>query len=123
VPIIVTVDHIRREVTAVCVGPITLADAMSQLQHETRERGLGYRKFIDTRGSGFEMSLKDARQVAEVLRAISREHWLGPAAVVVSSDAIFETTQQVEKMVQSFCEVRAFRDEKAAREWLASRPI
>jgi SpoIIAA-like len=122
-PVIVTVDHSRREVSAVCVGPITLSDSLSQLKHEARERGLSYRKIVDTRGSGFELNAKEAQQIAEALRELSQEHRIGPAAVVVSSDAILEMTRAMSKLVESFCEVRAFRDEKEARVWLASRAI
>jgi hypothetical protein len=122
-PVIVTVDHTRREVSAVCVGPITLSDAMSHVEHETREGGLGYRKFVDTRGSGFQMSAEEARQVAEALRVQSRGNAIGPAAVVVSSDAIFEIVRTLGKLVEGFAEIRPFRDEKEARQWLASRPI
>lgn len=122
-PVIVTVGHKRHAVRGVCIGPVTLSDALSHVAHEAREHGLGYRKFVDTRGSGFELSVDDLQQIAEALREQSKEHALGPAAIVVSSDATFETLQALGRLVEGFFEMRVFRDEKEARQWLASRPI
>jgi len=122
-PVIVTVDHEHQAVSGVCIGPVTLSDALSHVAHEVRERGLSYRKFVDTRGSGFQLNVDDLQQIAEVLREQSKEHVLGPAAIMVSSDAVLEMVQALGKLVETFLEMRAFRDEKEARQWLASRPI
>ncbi len=122
-PVIVTVDHERREVISVCLGSITLTDALGHMEREERERGLSYPKFVDARGSGFQIGEDEARQIAEALRTLAKVHRLGPAAVLVSSDSVFEATELVGKQAEGVCEIRAFRDEKEAREWLHSRPI
>jgi hypothetical protein len=122
-PIILTIDHQRHEVKAVCVGPIRLSDSMAHLEREAREHGLSYRKLMDTRGSGFEISEDETRTVAHTLRELSKKNAIGPAAVVVSSEAIFEMTQMITRLTEDCCQIRAFRDEKEAREWLASQPI
>lgn len=122
-PIIVTIDHERREVKAVCVGPVSLSDSLAHLEREAREHGLSYRKLVDTRGSGFEMNEDETRQVADALRELSKKNAMGPAAVVVSSEAIFKMTQMIASLTEDCCQVRAFHDEREAREWLASQPI
>jgi hypothetical protein len=122
-PVIVTVDHERREVTAVCVGPVTLADTMIHLEREVREKGVSYRKLFDTRGSGFDISEQEAQQIADALRARSKEVKIGPAAMVVSSDKVFDLTLRVSELAADVCRIRPFRDEAEARAWLAAQPI
>jgi len=122
-PVLVTVDHERREVTAVCVGPVTLADTMTLLDREVREEGVGYRKLFDTRGSGFEITEDEAHEIADALRARSKGSKIGPAAMVVSSDAIFELTLLIGRLTADVCKIRPFRGVPEARAWLASVEI
>ncbi len=120
-PLIVAVDHDRREVNVVAVGPVTFADALSHLEHEVREGGLGYRKFVDARGAGVLVSLEENLEIAERMRAYSREMQLGPVAFVVSSDAAFDAITALAELVENVCAMGVFRDEREARAWLGAR--
>ena len=122
-PVIVTVDHERQQVTAICVGPVTLADTITHLDREVREKGVGSRKLFDTRGSGFEINEEDVQRIADALHARSKEAKIGPAAMVVSSDRLFDLTLLVSKLTADVCRIRPFRDEAEARKWLAAQPI
>jgi hypothetical protein len=122
-PIIVAVDHDRREVNVVAIGPVTFADALNQLDHELRGGGLGYRKFIDARGAGVLISPEENLELAEMMRAHSREVPLGPGAFLVSSDAAFQAIGGLAERVADVCAMKVFRDEQEARAWLAAQPI
>jgi hypothetical protein len=122
-PVIVAVDHDRRKVDVVAIGPVTFADALSQLEHEVRHGGLSYPKFVDARGVGVLVTAEDQVQIAERLRAYSREIRPGPVAFVVSSDATFDAINVLAKLLENVCAMGVFRDEREAREWLASQPI
>lgn len=120
-PVIVAVDHDRREVTVVAVGPVTFADALSHLEHEARGSGLGYRKFVDARGAGVLVSLEENVEIAERMRAYSREIQLGPVAFVVSSEAAFDAITALAELVENVCAMGVFRGEREARAWLRTR--
>ena len=119
--VIVAVDHGRREVNVVAVGPVTFADALSYLEHEVRRGGLGYRQFVDARGAGVLVSLEENLEIAERMRGYSRDMQLGPVAFVVSSDTAFEAITVLAELVENVCAMGVFRDEREARAWLRAR--
>jgi hypothetical protein len=120
-PVIVAVDHDRREVNVVAIGPVTLADALSHLEHEVRLGGLGYAKLVDARGAGVLVTPEEQFEIAERMRAFSREMQLGPVAFVVSSDAAFDAISVLAELVENVCAMGVFRDEPRARAWLTAR--
>jgi len=85
-----SVDHDRREVTEVAIGPVTSVDALQHLEHEVRHEGSGYAKFVDLRGAGVLVTREENIENADRTRAYSREVRLGPIAFVVSSEAAQE---------------------------------
>ena len=122
VPIIVKVDHQRKEIESLAVGPITYADVESHLKMECRLQGLAYPELLDARGAGILLTPAEIRQVVAFLRKLGEEHLLGPTAVVVSNDTAFGLVRMFEVLLEDVCEVRPFREEGEAREWLAALP-
>jgi hypothetical protein len=49
VPVILNVDHERKEVDAVAIGPVLYADVEDHLLTERHFGGLPYKEFIDAR--------------------------------------------------------------------------
>jgi hypothetical protein len=121
VPVIVSIDHDHFEVNVVAIGPVTFADALHQLEHEVRLGGLAYRKFVDVRGAGVLVSREENVEIAERMRAYSRDVQLGPVAFVVSSEAASEAIHVLIELVENVCEMRVFRGEREARTWLSAR--
>jgi len=119
-PIIVAIDHEHRQVNVVAIGPVTLADALQQLEHESRGGGLGYPKFIDVRGAGVLITPDEEREVAARMRELNRKTPFGPMAFVVSSDETAGAIGLLAQLVKDVFPLRVFRDEKEAREWLAA---
>jgi hypothetical protein len=68
-PIIMKVDHERKEVDCVAVGPISYADVVNHLLMERNFKGLAYREFIDARGAGLLWTPEQARQIVGLHRA------------------------------------------------------
>jgi stage II sporulation SpoAA-like protein len=120
-PIITGVDHDRHEVNVLAVGPVTVDDVLEHLQHQKREHGLSYPKLVESRGAEVPIELTDFQQITELTRALSLESPIGPTAVVVSSVSDLEALRVLEGMMQSFCEIKAFRNEAEARAWLRER--
>jgi hypothetical protein len=119
-PIIVTVDHARREVHAIAVGPVSYEDIERHLLQERNWKSLSYRELIDARGAGPTFAPADVRRIVEVLRNLSREAPLGRTAIVVSSDYAFGLLRMLEMLVEDVCHVRPFLDEQEARIWSAT---
>ncbi len=117
-PLITGVDHERREVSVVAIGPVSVDDVLEHLLHQKREHGLGYPKLVETRGAGIPTDLADFQKITEMVRLLSLEGPIGPAAVVVSSDADLEAMRVLDDMLKNFCDVETFRDEAEARAWL-----
>lgn len=120
-PIIFTVDHQRHDVRAVAIGPVTFDDVRRHILQERHWRGLSYPEFFDARGAGIALSPSEVRKLVEMLRTLASETRLGPTAVLVSSDQAFGVFRMIEMLVEDVCEVKPFRDEAAARAWLASK--
>jgi hypothetical protein len=117
-PLITGVDHKRREVTVQAIGPVSVDDVHEHVQHMKREGGLAYPRIVDSRGAGIPGDPGDFQKLADMLRGLSLEGAIGPAAIVVSSDADIERMRVLEGMLASYCEVKAFRSEAEARAWL-----
>jgi hypothetical protein len=117
-PLITGVDHKRREVSVVAIGPVNVDDVRELLLHQKREGGLGYPKLVESRGAEIPSDPADLQQITEILRELSLEGPIGPAAIMVSSEADQEGIRVLEGMLHSFCNVKAFRDEAEARAWL-----
>lgn len=117
-PLITGVDHFRREVKVVAIGPVSVDDVLEHLFHQKREGGLGYPTLVDLRGAGVPTAPADLQQITEVLRDLGRDGPIGPAAVVVSSDANLDLMRVLEDMQRNLRKVKMFRDEAEARAWL-----
>ena len=115
------VDHEHREVNAVAMGSVTYAHAHAHMKRELREHARGYRKYVDFRGAGIQISLAEIRQIVEQLREVAQKKKLGPTAVVVSSDQAYGMMRMLEMLVEDVCEIRPFREEAEARAWLEAR--
>ncbi len=120
-PVIVGVDHEHRQVNAVAMGSVTYADAKTHMQLEVREHARGYRKFVDFRGAGIQISPSEIRQIVDGLRDLAQDEKFGPTAVVVSSDQAYGMMRMLEMLVEDVCEIRPFREEAEARAWLETR--
>lgn len=120
-PILSSVDHGKHEIESVAVGPITFADVRDHILREKEWEGLPYREFVEGRGAGVQLSPEEIRQVVELLRSLKDGSTLGPTAILVSTEYVFGLMRMLEMLVEDVCEIRVFRDERLAREWLASR--
>jgi hypothetical protein len=119
-PILLSVDHKRKEVDAVAIGPVTYADVENHLMMERHFKGLAYREFIDARGTGSLLTPAEIRQIVGVIRRLGQESTLGPTAILVSSDIAFGIVRMLEMLVEDVAKIKPFRDEKEARAWLAT---
>ncbi|MBZ5696273.1 MAG: hypothetical protein LAN36_13040 [Acidobacteriia bacterium] len=117
-PIITKVDHERREVQAIAVGPVSYADVEEHIVQQRRLDSVSYREFLDGRGAGLSLSPAEVRRIVELLREMSREAPLGRTAVLVPSDYAFGMVRMLEMLLEEVFELRPFRDEQEARAWL-----
>lgn len=117
-PIILDVDHNRREVHSVALGPVSYADVENHLLTERHFGGLAYKELIDARGAGIVFTPAQARKIVELLRSLGRSSGLGPTAVLVDNDLAFGAMLIVEALTEDVAEVKPFRDETEARKWL-----
>ena len=115
-----SVDHERKEVDAVAIGPVTYADVENHLLTERYFGGLPYKEFIDARCVGILFTPAEGRQIVALLRRLGQGSKLGPTAVLVGTDVAFGLMRMLEILVEGFAKVKTFRDEQEAREWLAS---
>lgn len=120
-PVTLGVDHKQRQVNAVAMGSVTFADAQAHMQLETRENARAYRKYVDFRGAGIQISPAEIRQIVEQLREVAQKVKIGPTAVVVSTDQAYGMMRMLEMLVEDVCEIRPFREEAEARAWLEAR--
>lgn len=117
-PLITEVDHERREVRTIGVGPVTYADVKAHVFQEHRERGISYPELMDLSGSGIKFDPAETRKIVELLRDLSREEPMGRTAVIVSSDSVLGIANSMATLLEGICEVRVFRGEEEARNWL-----
>ncbi len=117
-PLITGVDHKLREVSVLAIGPVKVDDVREHVQHMKREGGLAYPRIVESRGAGIPADPADFQQLAEMLNDLSAEGPVGPAAIIVSSDADIEGMRVLEGLLAKTCEVKSFRNEADARAWL-----
>ena len=122
-PILSSVDHSKHHIESLAVGPITYADVHEHILREKQWEGLPYREFVEARGAGVQLSPADIRKIVDLLRSLKDGSKLGPTAIVVSTEYAFGLMRMLEMLVEDVCEIRVFRDERVAREWLASRQV
>jgi hypothetical protein len=120
-PIILNVDHERKEVHCVAVGPISFADVESHLASEKHFEGLAYKEFVDARGAGISFTPAEIRKIVDLLRGMARQSKLGPSAILVSGDLAYGILRMIEALVEDVCDIKPFRDEATARAWLAAQ--
>ena len=120
-PIILSVDHERKEVDATAVAPISYSDVENHLLAERHFGGLAYKEFIDARCAGILLTSVEIRKIVALLRSLGQESKLGPTAVLVSTDVAFGLMRMLQMFVDDVCEIRPFRDEQEARAWLATK--
>jgi hypothetical protein len=117
-PLITGVDHDRREVSVIAIGPVSVDDVLEFLLHQKREHGLSYPRLVDLRGAGIPTDPAGFERITEMVRNLSLEGPIGPAAIVVSSDADVDSMRVLEGMLQNFFAMKTFRGEGHARAWL-----
>jgi len=118
-PIHFIVNRTTHQIDAVAIGPIRYADVEQHLSWERQEHGLSCPEFVDARQAEINFTPKEVRQIVELLRKLGRDTELGPTAVLVSTEVAFGVIRMLEVLLEDVCAIRPFRDEPAARKWLA----
>lgn len=113
-----SVDAKQRLVTTVAQGTVSAADVREHLSSEQRDSALPFRELIDARHARVDLSSAEVREIVNLLRSLSLQHYLGPTAVVVSSPVAFGVMRMLENLVEDVCVVRAFRDFAQAETWV-----
>ena len=113
-----SVDVKLRLVTTVAEGIVSVADVREHLSSEHKDSALPFRELIDARHAWIDFSPADVRDVVNLLRSLSLQHFLGPTAVVVSSPIAFGVMRMLETLVEDVCVVRAFREFAQAENWV-----
>ncbi len=113
-----SVDAEQRLVTTVAEGAVSAADVREHLTIEQRDSALPFRELIDARHAWIDLSSAEVREIVNLLRSLSLQHYLGPTAVVVSSPVAFGVMRMLENLVEDVCVVRAFRDFAQAETWV-----
>ena len=113
-----SVDVKLRLVTTVAEGVVSVADVREHLSSEHKDSALPFRELIDARHAWIDFSPADVRDIVNLLRSLSLQHFLGPTAVVVSSPIAFGVMRMLETLVEDVCVVRAFREFAQAENWV-----
>lgn len=113
-----SVDVKLRLVTTVAEGIVSVADVREHLSSEHKDSALPFRELIDARHAWIDFSPADVRDIVNLLRSLSLQHFLGPTAVVVSSPIAFGVMRMLETLVEDVCVVRAFREFAQAENWV-----
>jgi hypothetical protein len=120
VPIILGVDHERRQVDSLAIGLIVYDDIKEHLLAKQFLKGFAYKEFIDARAANMRWGLNETMQIVDLVQSLTRESKLGPTAVLVLTDLNFGMLRILEATLEGVAEIRPFRDEQEARAWLAS---
>jgi adenosyl cobinamide kinase/adenosyl cobinamide phosphate guanylyltransferase len=120
-PIILGVDHERKQVDAVAVGPVTYADVENHLLAERYFGGTSYKEFVDARAAEARWTAREAQKIAELIRKLAAESKFGPTAVLVSNEVTFGMLRMLEILLEDTAELKPFRSEDEARAWLAPK--
>jgi ABC-type transporter Mla MlaB component len=113
-----SVDVKQRLVTTVAEGAVSAADVREHLSSEQRDSALLFRELIDARHAWIDFSAAEVREIVDILRSLSIQHYLGPTAVVVSSPVAFGVMRMLQNLVEDVCVVRPFRDFAQAESWV-----
>ena len=113
-----SVDMKQRLVTTVAEGMVSVADVREHLSSEQRDSALPFRELIDARHAWIDFSPAEVRELVDLLRSLSIQHYLGPTAVIVSSPVAFGVMRMLETLVKDVCVVRPFRDFAQAESWV-----
>ncbi len=84
-----SVDMKQRLVTTVAEGMVSVADVREHLSSEQRDSALPFRELIDARHAWIDFSPAEVRELVDLFRSLSLQHYLGPTGVVVSSPVAF----------------------------------
>jgi hypothetical protein len=120
-PITYHIDREQAHIHTVAEGRVTLRDVRAHLEEERGDRGLGFGEIVDARGATLALTPGEVRQIVALLRELGKRSALGPTAVLVSTDHAFGMLRMLETLVEDVCAIRPFRDEDAARAWLATQ--
>jgi len=113
-----SVDVQQRLVSTVAEGAVSAADVRKHLASEERDSALRFRELIDARRAWIDFSPAEVREIVDLLRSLSVQHYLGPTAVVVSNLIAFGVMRMLENLVEDVCVVRPFRDFAQAERWV-----
>ena len=80
-PIIMSVDHERKLVNAIAIGPVSFSDVENHLLMERQFGGLTYKELVDARGAGIAFTPTEIRQIVALIRTLGQKSKLGPSAV------------------------------------------
>jgi len=125
VPIIMNVDHARKQVDTVALGRITYAEVEKHLLQERCFEGLAYKELIDARSAALSFALypSEIRNTVALIRSLSKEFKFGPTAIMVPNDYAVGIIHMLGFLVEDVAELRPFRDEQEARSWLAAQQV
>lgn len=89
-----------------------------------REAGVvAYRELFDGRAGEVEFAAADTPRIVELMRKLTKEGPIGPKAVVAPDGYTYGVARMIEMLAEEFCEIKIFRDEDEALEWLQSKAI
>ena len=114
-----TIDHVKKRVFVRAEGPITLADVRTHIEEERVRVGLTFTELIDARGFSPVFSPDEVRTMVNILRRLGKDSHLGPTAIIVDSDFGYGMLRLLEVLVEDVCDIRPFRKQSEAEEWLA----
>ena len=123
-PIVIrSIDYDRHELDAIALGSIHYKDVEKHLVEERIIGGISFKEFMDGREAklAFALTPSEIRQIFALVRNLCRECKFGPTAVLVSDEFALGIMRAMEVLLEDVAEIRAFRDERLARSWLASK--
>ena len=102
-------------------GRVTFAEIEG---HVLRQRDAGvvaYRELFDGRAGEVEFAAADTPRIVELMRRLTNEGLIGAKAIVAPEGYTYGVARMIEMLAEDFCEMKIFRDEDEAREWLAAK--
>jgi hypothetical protein len=121
VPITFTVDHALREVHTVASGRVTFTDIEAHILKQRDAGVVAYRELFDGRAGEVEFAAADTPRIVELMRKLTTEGPVGAKAVVAPDGYTYGVARMIEMLAEEFCEIKIFRDEDEARNWLAAK--
>lgn len=112
------VDAERHRIHTVATGEIDAEAVRAHIRGEVADGILGLPELIDGRGVRLLLSTAEVRELVELLHRHGNADQLGPVAVVVEADCAYGILRMLEILSEGVCDVRPFRLEAEAREWL-----